>query len=132
MNPTEQITKRISELNSWRGTRLARLRKLIGEAGPSLTEEWKWNNPAWSGDGLVLGIVAETNKATEWLQITFFQGAALKDPRKLFNAGLDSKTMRYIKIRKDDAVDEAGLRALVKAAAAYNRAGRQKKGGAPI
>jgi hypothetical protein len=62
--------------------------------------------------------------------MTFFQGAALKDPRKMFNAGLESKSMRYIKIRKDDALDEAGLKALVKAAVAYNRAGRQRRGGA--
>jgi hypothetical protein len=122
MNPSEQITNRIAELAEWRGQLLARLRKLILEVAPDLTEEWKWNNPAWSKNGLVFAIVAETTKAKEWVQLTFFQGASLEDPHKLFNAGLESKAMRYIKFREGDAVNEAALRDLIRAAVAYNLA----------
>ena len=124
MNPSELINKRIADLDGWRGRMLARLRKLILEVAPDITEEWKWNNPAWSQKGLVFGIVAETTKAKEWVQFTFFQGASLKDPHRLFNAGLESKTMRYIKFREGDAIDESALKALIRAALAYNEAGR--------
>jgi len=123
MNPSEQIDKRIAELGNWRGQLLARLRNLILEADPDITEEWKWNNPAWSHKGLVFGIVAETTKAKEWVQFTFFQGASLEDPHSLFNAGLESKAMRYIKFREGDAIDEPGLKELLRAAVAYKTAG---------
>lgn len=124
MSPSEQIDKRIAELEEWRGQLVARLRQLIRDVDPTLTEEWKWNNPAWSRKGLVVGVVAETTKAKEWVQFTFFQGASLEDPNKLFNAGLDSKAMRYIKFRRGDAIDEPALKALIRAAVAYNTAGQ--------
>jgi len=123
MNPTEQINHRIAELDQWRAQLLARLRNLILESDPGITEEWKWNNPAWSHDGLIFGVVVETAKAKEWVQFTFFQGAALEDPHKLFNAGLDSKAMRYIKFREGDAIDEPALKDLIRAAVAYKAAG---------
>jgi hypothetical protein len=127
MNPSEQITKRIADLAGWRGQILSRLRKLILDADPDLIEEWKWNNPAWSKKGLVFGIVAETTKATQWVQFTFFQGASLKDPHQLFNAGLESKTMRFIKIREGDTIDETALKELIRAAVVYNSASRKTK-----
>lgn len=123
MNPSELTNQRIVELGDWRGPMLARLRDLIRETAPNLTEEWKWNNPAWSGKSLVLGIVAETTKAKEWVQFTFFQGASLADPHGLFNAGLESKAMRYIKIRQGDVIDEIALKDLIRSAVAFNTTG---------
>ena len=120
MNPSELIIQRIAELDGWRGQTLARLRDLIREVAPDLTEQWKWNNPAWSKNGLVLGLVAETTKAKGWVQLTFFQGASLEDPHQLFNAGLESKAMRYIKLREGDMIDEPALKDLISAAVAYN------------
>lgn len=123
-NPQDRIDQRIAELDNWRGQRLAGLRKLILEIDPEITEEWKWNNPAWSHEGLVFGVVAETAKAKEWVQLTFFRGAFLDDPNRLFNAGLESKTMRYIKFRDGDIIDEAALRDLMRAAVVYNMSDR--------
>jgi hypothetical protein len=122
MNISELIDKRIAELDNWRGQLFVRLRNLILEVDPGLTEEWKWNNLAWSKNGLVLGMVVETTKAKEWVQLTFFQGASLEDPHHLFNAGLESKAMRYIKFREGDVIDESALRALILAAVIYNTA----------
>ena len=120
MKPSDQIDQRISEVAQWRGLLLSRLREMILEADPEITEEWKWNNPAWSHHGPVFGIVVETTRSKEWVQLTFFQGAALDDPNHLFNSGLDSKTMRYIKFREGDAIDESALKALLRSAVAYN------------
>src|SRR5512139_1790421 len=115
MNTSVLIDERIAELESWRGQLFTRLRELILEVAPDLREEWKWNNLAWSKNGLVLGLVAETTKAKEWVQLTFFQGASLEDPYRLFNAGLESKAMRYIKIREGDVIDEPALIELISA-----------------
>jgi hypothetical protein len=120
MNTSLLIDERIAELDSWRGQLYTRLRALILEVAPDLREEWKWNNLAWSKNGLVLGLVAETTKAKEWVQLTFFQGASLEDPYHLFNAGLESKAMRYIKFRQGDLIDELALKELISAAVAYN------------
>jgi hypothetical protein len=120
MNTSVLIDERIAELESWRGQLLTRLRNLILEVAPDLREEWKWNNLAWSKNGLVLGLVAETTKAKGWVQLTFFQGASLRDPHHLFNAGLESKAMRYIKFREGDVIDEPALKELISAAVAYN------------
>lgn len=120
MNTTELANERIEELESWRGQLVARLRNLILEVAPDLREEWKWNNLAWSKSGLVLGLVAETTKAKQWVQLTFFQGASLDDPHHLFNAGLESKAMRYIKFREGDVINEPALIELISTAVAYN------------
>jgi len=120
MNTSVLINERIAELESWRGQLFTRLRNLILEVAPDLREEWKWNNLAWSKNGLVLGLVAETTKAKGWVQLTFFQGASLEDPHHLFNAGLESKAMRYIKFRQGDVVEGPALKELISAAVAYN------------
>ena len=125
MNTSVLIDERVAELESWRGQLFTQLRNLILEVAPDFREEWKWNNPAWSKNGLVLGLVAETTKAKEWVQLTFFQGASLEDPHHLFNAGLESKAMRYIKFRKGDVIDESALKDLISAAVAYNSTGNR-------
>lgn len=117
VNPSERITGYIEKLGDWRGKLAARLRRLIVEAEPELVEEWKWNTPVWSYKGNVLAIGA----FKEHVKINFFQGASLKDPRRLFNAGLDAKASRSIDVRQGDVLDEAAFKELVRAAVALNR-----------
>jgi hypothetical protein len=116
MNASERIDQQIAELADWRGHMLARLRKLILEADPDITEEWKWETAVWSHRGLVCA--AGTFKET--VKMNFFQGAFLEDPQKLFNAGLDAKKTRAIDFREGDAVDEPALKELIRAAVAHN------------
>jgi hypothetical protein len=119
MNPSERINKQIAELPDWRGQRIAQLRKLILEADPHLTEEWKWETAVWSHQGLVCAVGA----FKQTVKMNFFQGAFLEDPQKLFNAGLDAKKTRAIDFREGDAVDESALKDLIRAAVAYNGGG---------
>lgn len=116
MNASEQITKYIASLGDWRGKEVAKLRKLILKAGPKLIEEWKWGTPVFSQNGLVCAIGA----FKDHLAVNFFQGAALKDPKKLFNGGLDAKKMRSINLWEGDELDEAAFQKLVKQAVEYN------------
>src|SRR5215467_219807 len=118
MKPSERITNYISELADWRGKMVARLRKLILEAAPGIVEEWKWNTPVWS---LKKNIVA-VGAFQDHVKVNFFQGASLNDPHGLFNAGLEAKATRAIDIYKDDVVNEAALKDLIRAAVELNSA----------
>ena len=116
MNPSELIDKQISELADWRGYMFTQLRKLILEADPDITEEWKWDTAVWSHQGLVCAV----GTFKETVKMNFFQGAFLEDPHTLFNAGLDAKKTRAIDFREGDAVDESALKDLIRAAVAHN------------
>ncbi|MBY0495561.1 MAG: DUF1801 domain-containing protein [Cyanobacteria bacterium] len=116
-SPSELITKRIAALEDWRGTTLAAVRKLIKAADPGVVEEWKWNIPVWSHDGIIC--TGETYKST--VKLTFAKGAALKDPKKLFNSSLQGNVRRAIDIREGEKINEAALKALIKQAAALNK-----------
>jgi len=116
MNASELITKRIEELTDWRGPILAKLRKLIGEAAPELVEEWKWDTPVWSHNGNVVAVGA----FKDHMKINFFKGAMLKDPKKLFNSGLEAKSTRTIDIHDGDKLNEAALKELVREAVTLN------------
>jgi hypothetical protein len=124
------ITKRIQELGDWRGATLAHVRKLIHAADPDVQEEWKWRGvPVWSHDGIVC--TGESYK--EVVKLTFARGAALEDPKKLFNSSLEGNTRRAIDIRTGEKIDEAAFKQLISAAVAANstalseRAARKKK-----
>ena len=120
MKPTERINKQISELTDWRGQMFVQLRKLIHEADPDITEEWKWNTAVWSHQGFVCALAA-FKKA---VKMNFFQGAFLEDPHTLFNAGLDAKAMRSIDFHEGDTVDEPALKELIRTAVAHNVEGK--------
>jgi hypothetical protein len=121
---SELIDGRIRELGDWRGEVLARLRGLIKDADPDVVEEWKWRGvPVWSDAGIIC--TGETYK--EVVKLTFAKGASLEDPKSLFNSSLEGNTRRAIDIRKGEAVDEAALKALVRAAAALNRSKSKSK-----
>ena len=115
---SELIDKRIEELGDWRGKMLARLRALIKDADPGVTEEWKWQNPVWSHDGLIC--TGETYKKA--VKMTFPKGASLKDPSRLFNSSLEGNVRRAIDFHENDAIDETALKALIRAAVALNKA----------
>jgi len=111
------IDQRIRELEDWRGEALARMRALILEADPEMTEEWKWmGTPVWSHNGNVC--TGETYKKV--VKLTFARGASLPDPSRLFNSSLEGNTRRAIDIAEGEKVDARAFKALVKAAVALN------------
>ena len=110
------ITMYIDELGDWRTATLMRLREVILSAGPDLTEAWKWDTPVWEANGLVC--VAGAFKGH--VKLTFPKGASLRDPRRLFNASLEGKKWRAIDFYQGDEIDAAGIKALVRDAAALN------------
>ncbi len=119
-DPVKLIDARIKELDDWRGKMLARLRTLIKQADPDVVEEWKWNIPVWSHDGLIC--TGETYKSA--VKLTFARGAALQDPAKLFNSSLEGNTRRAIDFREGDEVDTAAFKTLIRAAVALNKSPR--------
>jgi hypothetical protein len=123
MAASQHIDNYIKELTDWRGKTIARLRKLILEADPNLTEEWKWDTPVWSHKGNV--VAAGVFK--DHVKLNFFKGASLDDPNSLFNAGLDAKATRAIDITEGEQIDESALKNLVRAAVAHNTSGGKKK-----
>ena len=124
MNPPGLIDKLIADLADWRGKMLADIRKLIHDADPEITEEWKWmGSPAWSHDGLICVANAHKDK----VKLTFAQGASLPDPDKLFNAGLDGNRWRAVDLFEGDKLKEGALKEMIRAAAAQNSAGRKGK-----
>src|SRR5512138_2572653 len=111
------IDQRIRDLGDWRGETLARMRALILEADPQMTEEWKWmGTPVWSHGGIVC--TGETYKSV--VKLTFARGASLPDPSRLFNASLDGNVRRAIDVREGETIDAAALTKLLRAAVALN------------
>jgi len=111
------IDDRIKSLGDWRGKMLAKVRTIIHEADAEIVEEWKWmGTPVWSHGGIVC--TGETYKSV--VKMTFAKGAALEDPSGLFNSSLDGNVRRAIDIHEGEKIDEAGLKALIRAAVALN------------
>ena len=129
---SKNIAKRIQELGDWRGETLARVRQLIHDADPEVQEEWKWTKPSsggtpvWSHDGGVC--TGETYKQV--VKLTFFRGASLPDPQKLFNSSLEGNTRRAIDIREGERLDEAAFKELIRSAVAANSAARARRASA--
>ena len=120
-SPSELIDGRIKELGDWRGVTLERLRKLIHAADSGVVEEWKWGGPVWSHDGLIC--TGESYKKV--VKLTFAKGASLPDPKRLFNSSLGGGTRRAIDFAADAKVDETAFKALIRAAAAFNKKAAQ-------
>ncbi|MBB6146086.1 hypothetical protein HNQ77_004056 [Silvibacterium bohemicum] len=118
------ITQRIQELGDWRGETLAHLRQLIHDTDPEIQEEWKWRGvPVWSHDGIVC--TGESYKQV--VKLTFARGAALKDPKKLFNSSLEGNVRRAIDLREGEKIDEAAFQQLIRAAVAANSAAHAQR-----
>jgi hypothetical protein len=120
--PARLIDQRIAALGDWRGETLARMRTQIHEAAPDVVEEWKWNTPVWSHDGIVCTGEAYKNA----VKLTFAKGAALPDPAGLFNSSLEGATRRAIDIPEGAHVDAAAFKTLVQAAVTLNGAKKAK------
>jgi hypothetical protein len=122
-SPSELIDARIKELGDWRGTTLSRLRALIKQADPEVVEEWKWRGvPVWTHGGIIC--TGETYKAV--VKMTFFKGASLKDPARLFNSSLEGNARRAIDLHEGEKIDEEALKALVRAAVALNESSARR------
>lgn len=120
-SPSDLIDARIAELADWRGETLAKVRSLIKQADPEVVEEWKWRGvPVWEHAGIIC--TGETYKAA--VKLTFAKGAALDDPKGLFNSSLEGNTRRAIDIHEGDRIDEEALKALIRVAVAVNISAR--------
>ena len=118
------IDAKINELGDWRGKTLAHLRKLIHDADPEIQEEWKWRGtPVWSHDGIVC--TGESYKQV--VKLTFAGGAAIEDPKKLFNSSLEGNVRRAIDVREGEKINETAFKQLIRAAVAANSAARAAK-----
>jgi len=120
---SREIDSIIKGLPDWRGKTLARLRASIKRASPSVVEEVKWKKPSnpagvpvWSHEGIIC--IGEALKNA--VRLTFPKGALIADPKKLFNTRLDSKATRAIDVPEGEALDEAALAALIRAAVKLN------------
>jgi len=122
-SPSELITNQIEELADWRGTLLSQLRKLIFDAAPDLTENWKWGTAVWVHKGNVVAAGA----FKDHVKLNFFRGASLDDPSRLFNAGFEAKATRAIDFHQGDKINPEALKGLVRVAVALNASGEKKK-----
>jgi hypothetical protein len=116
-SPSRLIDARIEELGDWRGEMLARVRALIKQADPGVTEEWKWRGvPTWYHDGMIC--TGETYK--NHVKVTFAKGADLKDPSNLFNSSLDGNVRRAIDLHEGDTLNATAFKALIRDAVTLN------------
>ena len=117
-SPSRLIDARIKALGDWRGETLARIRSLIKQAAPGVTEEWKWRGvPVWYHDGMVC--TGETYKSV--VKVTFAKGAELTDPSKLFNSSLDGNVRRAIDLHEGETLNATAFKALVREAVKLNK-----------
>ena len=132
MDASKSIDQKIASLKDWRGQTLAALRRLIHDADPGVQEEWKWEKPksggtpVWSHDGMIC--TGESYKQV--VKLTFFRGASLKDPKKLFNSSLEGNARRAIDLHEGEKINEAAFKQLIRAAVAANRGLKLSKGSA--
>jgi hypothetical protein len=126
MSGSKDVDAKLATLDDWRGAVLARIRQLIQESDPDITEEVKWRKasnplgvPTWSHAGIIC--TGETYK--DKVKLTFARGAALDDPSHLFNSSLEGGTRRAIDFNQGDEIDEQALKALIREAVTVNVSG---------
>ena len=125
MAASGMISKKIAELDDWRGETLGRMRQLIREADPEAVEEWKWmGTPVWSHDGIICTGESYRNV----VKLTFARGASLKDPVRLFNSSLEGNTRRAIDIQEKEKVEAAAFKSLIRRAVILNKSAKLKSG----
>ena len=116
MNPSDQIDKQIADLPDWRGKKYSEIRGLIHEAFPEIQEDFKWGTGVFTHKGNVCAV----GTFKDHIKINFFQGAAIADPKKLFNSGLEAKKTRAIDLFENDTIDKNALKKLIAAAVDFN------------
>lgn len=117
MHTSNKISEYVDSFDDWRGGRLKELRQIINEAAPELTEDFKWNVPVWTYNGLVVAISA----FKDHVKINFLKGAYLDVPQSKFNSGTDSKMHRSVNYKEGDRLDQATLKELIQAAVSFNK-----------
>ncbi|HKV54743.1 MAG TPA: DUF1801 domain-containing protein [Candidatus Binataceae bacterium] len=123
-SPSQLITERIAVLGDWRGETLAHVRKLIKEADPKITEEWKWRGvPVWSDSGIVC--TGESYKTH--VKLTFQKGASIMDPAGIFNSSLDGNARRAIDLHQGDKINESAFKEIIRAAVKLNSKGKKSR-----
>ncbi len=122
------IDEKISKLGDWRGKTFAKVREIIHEADPQIIEEWKWVKPSSPGTAVFShdGIVCTGETYKNVVKMTFAKGAALPDPSSLFNSSLEGNVRRAIDVHEGETINEAALKALIRAAVALNSKSRAK------
>ncbi len=122
------IDAKINELGDWRGKTLARVREIIHEADPEIVEERKWVKPTTPGTPVFShgGIVCTGETYKSVVKLTFAKGAALKDPKGLFNSSLEGNVRRAIDIHEGEKINEVAMKDLIRAAVALNLEGKSK------
>ena len=125
MSGSADVDTKIASLGDWRGAAMARVRRLIKEADPDVTEGVKWRKPSnplgvptWEHAGIIC--TGESYK--DKIKLTFARGAALEDPAGLFNSSLTGGTRRAIDIPEGEELDETAFKALIREAIAANLA----------
>ena len=118
LTASQNIDKFIKETTDWRGKWIAKFRALVLKTAPEVAEEWKWGVPVWSHKGNI----GAAGIFKDHVKLNFFKGASLKDPKKLFNAGLEAKGSRGIDLAENSKIDEAALKDLIREAVALNSA----------
>ena len=123
VSASRSIDEPITAPGDWRGELLARIRALVKQADPEIVEERKWKKasnpmgvPVWSRHGILC--TGETYRNA--VKMTFFRGASLQDPSRLFNSSLEGDARRAIDFHEGDPIDERALKALVRAAVKLN------------
>ncbi len=108
----------------WRDEMLSRIRALVMQAHPGMSEERKWRKPSNGMVGVPVwshnGIVCTGEKYKNAVKMTFAKGAELEDPAGLFNSSLAGNVRRAIDFHQGDKIDERALKALIKAAVKLN------------
>ena len=113
MTATEKIDAYIDNANDWRGSLIREIRKLIHEAVPEITEEWKWNSPVFSYKGKM---ICSSSAFKNHVGLNFFNGAFLEDPIGFFPKDSQAKQMRTVKFTKEDSLDREALKSMLKRA----------------
>jgi hypothetical protein len=128
-NASRPIDDMIAKTSDWRGETLGRLRAIVLDADPEMTEDVKWRRPSnpmgsavWEHNGIVcIGILLK-----ERVRLTLNAGASLPDPKGLFNAQLEGKS-RAIDYREGDRLNASALKALIRAGVKHNLAKAKAK-----
>lgn len=127
---SRRVREGMAKLRDWRDPLLERLRGVITNADPDAIEEVKWRKPSnpagvpvWSDEGMIC--IGE--KLKNAVRLTFPRGAEVDDPRKLFNARLDSKSVRAVDFHEGEPVDEPALRRIVREAVQRNRSRARRR-----
>jgi hypothetical protein len=121
-NAKQEIDAYIEEMQPFAKAICKKLRSIILKADASIQEDWKWG-PHYSSNGMVCGY----GGFQKHVKLTFFNGAGMKDPKKLFNHCVDNEFSRSIKYTDIKEIDEKTLTDYIKESVAVNEKGFKRE-----